>query len=185
MADQVASNPKLIEACLLWDKITRELQEDFGAPRLNLSDLRPRDSAIYSDRDYAPLACRIDGDKAEVTVGSSPGHATHILLDRGNIRYYDTDRAVNEIMKDLLEEEVNVKCTVLEGGVDCEGLKSKVGEPQRGYLPQLKALFRVLTMPTSMDLRQEFCREIVGNTEEYCVKREKDLFQQIKKTYPE
>lgn len=177
MADQVASNPKLIEGCLLWDKITRELglAAWFERAKINLKDLRPEGSEIYSDRDYAPLACRIDGDKAEMTVGSSPGHATHILLDRGEIRYYDTDRAVNEIMKDLLEAEANVKCTVLEGGVDCEGLKEE----------KLKALFRVLSMPTSMDLRQEFCREVVGNTEEHCVKREKDLFQQIKKAYPE
>jgi len=191
LADQVeVSNPKLIEGCKFWDKITRELHTAKAMAvqlgfDLDLSNLRPPSSEIYSDRDYEPLACRIDGEKAEMTVGSSPGHTTHILLDRGEIHYYDTDRIVNGVMKQLLEEEANVKCAVVEGGVDCEGLKSEVGDPQRGYLPQLKALFRVLAMPTSMDIRHDFCREIVGNTEEYCIKRERDLFKQVKKAYPE
>jgi len=193
MADQVASNQKLIEGCLLWDKITRELQKAVVTtragvlihPEIDLRDLAPEGSQIYSERDYAPLACRIDADKAEMTVGSSPGHAVHIELDRGSVRYYDTDTAVNEIMKDLFEAEADLKCKVSVDGVDCEGLKSKIGEPERGYLPQIRALFRVLAMPTSMDTRQDFCQFVKGNDRAYCRGREKQLFKQVKKAYPE
>jgi len=175
MANQVASNPKLIEACLFWDKITEALMSLEKGGKVDLSNLRPAGNYIYSENDYRPLACRIDGNVAQVTVGSSPGHATHIVLEEGagRIAYYDVDKTVNEIMKGLLESEANMECTVVEGGVDCKGLKED----------KLKDLFRVLAMPTSMDLRQQFCREIAGQLEGYCVKRERQLFEQIKSMF--
>ena len=175
MANQVASNPKLIEACKLWDRVTREIWRDQlqrnEPKKLDLTDLRPENQAMYTPNDYSPLACTIDGNKAEVTVGSSANHTVHVSADIGVIKYYDTDKAVNEIMKELFEEETGVKCSVFEGGVECEGLKNS----------NLKKLFNVLSMPTSMDMRQQFCRIDEGKSREYCINKEKELFKQIKR----
>ena len=177
MANQVASNPKLIEACKLWDRVTKEIWRDQligDAPKkLDLTDLRPKNQAMYTPNDYSPLACRIDGNKAEVTVGSAANHVVHINTDVGVIKYYDTDKTVNEIMKNLFEKEANVRCSVFEGGVECEGLKNE----------KIKNLFHVLSMPTSMDMRQQFCQHDKDNSHKYCVGREKELFKQIKRAF--
>jgi len=124
------SDPALIKGCKLWDKITEQLKRE-----------HPK---FYAEPDYEPLKCRIDGDKAEVTVGSSPGHRTHIVLPpEGRVDYYDSDDEVNRVMRDLLADHADLSCETRPLGVTCKGLtKDKIDD-----------VFRVLSMATSMDIR--------------------------------
>jgi hypothetical protein len=128
------SNPKLVEGCKKWDKLT-EL--------FNTLDL-------YTASDYEPLFCTIRGNKAEVTVGSSPGHKTHIDLDKGELEYYDTDKRVNIAMKQHLED-VGLKCelktmdTEFMLGVRCTGVNEN----------NVVETFKTLTAATTMDIRTE------------------------------
>jgi len=135
------SNPTLVKACLTWDKLT---------DKLKTLDT-PEGSPFYSPVDFEPLKCRIDGNHAEVTVGSSPGHRTHIDLDEGTVTYYDRDPSVNEVMYDILSKEVGLTCSInVYEGVGCEGLTED----------KVKDVFKAISMPTSMDIRLERCEAI-------------------------
>jgi hypothetical protein len=124
------SNPKLIEACKEWEK---------AAELFNKLEL-------YISEDYFPLFCVIRENRAEVTVGSSPGHKTHIDLSEGTLRYYDNDMPVNEAMKQHLED-VGLKCKVEtemgQKGVSCSGVNED----------NVVNAFKVLSAATSMDIR--------------------------------
>jgi len=174
MENQVVSNPKLIEGCKLWDKITTQAMSADRPPWKkrqfpSLKYSRPPDSPAYTDNDYKPLACRIDGNKAEATVGSSPGHAVHISLDKGKVEYHDNDNMVNEVMKNLLEEKARLKCEIHDDGVRCEGLIAE----------NLTELFKVLSIPTSMDIRLRYCIYDKNQLVEFCKSREKALYEEI------
>ena len=122
----VKSNPKLIEACKAWDRVTE----------------RFREAGLYSFEDIQPLKCKIVGNEAEYTVGSAPGHRTHIDLDRDTLEYYDDDRFVNDIMNFLLTEIAGLKCKLHSEGVTCTGVR---GNEKKASI--------VLAAATSMDIR--------------------------------
>lgn len=147
------SDPALIRACKLWDKVTDKMHEgEYDLP----SELDHNENGRpYSSGDFTPLRCRIDGKDAQLVVGSSSGHTAHVNLEKGTVDYYDDDRIPNEIMKQLFEEEGNLKCTRSESGVSCTGLTKE----------KLDDVFKVLAMPTSMDYRVQHCLE-GGESEE-------------------
>jgi hypothetical protein len=131
MEETQMSDPALIEACKLWDKIT---------DKLNLFKEKP--SRLYFLWDYERLTCKIEGDKAELTVGSSPGHKIHVDLGKGKVLYYDKDDDVSLKLKALLDERI--KCNHIEGeGLECSGLTRE----------NVKDVFKTLSAATSMDLR--------------------------------
>lgn len=140
------SLPELILACKLWDKITTkarngeyEMPDELNHYGKNLP---------YSSGDYSPLQCRIDGDKAELTVGSATGHRVHVDVGKKILEYYDNDQAPNEVVRDLLEE-AGLDCKIDHGeGVKCTKLSKE----------NVQAVFKVLAMPTSMDFRIDRCR---------------------------
>ena len=99
------ADKSLINACKEWNKKIEEM----------------RKKGLYTESDYKPLAGKIRGLRAEFVVGSSPGHRTHVDLEKGEVRYYDSDRSVNELMKDVLEE-TGLKCKLEDDGVECRGL---------------------------------------------------------------
>lgn len=136
------SDPMLIKACKLWDKLTTNL--------VNYPPL-PEGERFYESQDYHPLSCSIIGKKVEMVVGSSPGHRTHLDADEGKLNYYDTDSDVNRVLKDLLEDEAGLKCKRTNEGVSCTGL-----EPER-----FDDAFSVIAMATSMDVRLERCERMV------------------------
>jgi hypothetical protein len=122
----VPTNPRLIELCRLWDKVTEEV----------------RRMGLYAEGDYIPLLCRMDGDKAELRVGGAPGHVTHFDVRERRLEYYDTDEPVNRVMHRLLTERAGGKCRLEpREGVFCE----EVGD--------LEEAFKVLGLATSMDFR--------------------------------
>ena len=120
------ADPTLVEACKAWDETTVKF--------LN--------NRLYDSSDYAALRGWIRGRRAEFRVGSTPGHKTHLDLERGRVEYYDTDRDVSEEMKKLFEEE-GLKCEVTYEGCFCEGLTEE----------NAARVARVLASATSMDLR--------------------------------
>jgi hypothetical protein len=149
------SEIELIRACKLWDKITEKMNNgDYPMPEAleHTGSNRP-----YSSGDFSPLKCRIDGQKAELTVGSAEGHRVHVDLEEKKLEYYDTDEGPNQVMKDLLED-AGLKCEVEHDGVFCKGLKKE----------NVQEVFKVLAMPTSMDYRLDYCRKEQADPEEEC-----------------
>ena len=146
----MSANPDLIRGCKVWDRLTEELFDTYG-------------TQLYARVDYEPLDCAIVDDEAEVTVGSSPGHKTHIDLKKGRVEYYDKDDSVNRVMERLFEEIAGLNCTVREEeGVFCEGLTPD----------KVEDTFKVLAAPTTMDIRIERCVEWTDKSEEECMERE-------------
>lgn len=139
------SDPELIRACKLWDKITTKMNnKEYEMPdELNhVGENRP-----YTSGDYSPLKCTIDGKTAELTVGSSVGHRVHVDLEKKELLYYDNDSQPNQVMNDLLEE-AGLKCEVEHLGVRCSGVDDE----------NVQEVFKVLAMPTSMDYRLDNCQ---------------------------
>jgi len=122
----------LVEACKLWDKAT----DKFNA------------NLLYSDDDADSLKCVIIGRKAEFTVGSSPGHRTHIDLDKGTLEYYDEDTDVNMVMRDILSTH-GVDCKADLESVGCSGINEE----------NVKPVAVRLAAATSMDYRMEDPKE--------------------------
>lgn len=149
-------NPILKDACIEWDKKTREFFE----------------KGLYSEGDYEPLEGRVLKNRMQLTVGSSPGHRTHFDLDKGTIEYYDTDNDVNETMKKLWEDLAGLKCEIrrergLEG-VKCDGLNEN---------NVIKAA-KVAAAATSMDFR-------LSNPEEWWGEDEiSSVIEEIGEKYP-
>jgi hypothetical protein len=132
MESEVVSSPDLIKGCKRWDNITEKFHK----------------LGLYQEMDYTPLHCKIEGNKAELVVGSSPGHKTHVNLEKGTVEYYDKDEDVNKIVKELFEE-TGLKCDIMkEIGVFCKGLSKE----------NLQKVFETLSVATSMDLRIEEIR---------------------------
>jgi hypothetical protein len=125
------SDKSLIESCKRWDKTTGKFERN----------------GLYSRSDYSALHAGIFGNKGEFTVGDSPGHRTHLNLDKGTVEYYDTDVPVNETMK-MLFESAGLKCKINKttgtiGGVTCSGLNRK----------NVEEVGEKMAAATSMDFR--------------------------------
>jgi len=148
------ADPKLLEACKIWDKITQELQR------------RGR----YIGEDYESLECRIEDGKAELRVGSSPGHKTHIDLQEGTVEYYDTDDPVSLAIMTLLEDlELECKHFPAEG-IKCSGVTSE----------NVKEVFKILAYATSMDYRLEYPSEYWEDEYlEKCGEKEREVPEEI------
>lgn len=155
------SEPELIRACKLWDKITEKMNKgEYVMPDALDHNANGRP---YTSGDFQPLQCRIDGQKAELTVGSASGHKAHIDLAEKKLEYYDTDELPNEVVKDLLES-VGLKCRKDSDGVKCQGLTKG----------NVQAAFKVLAMPTSMDFRLDHCTKAQVSPEDECRQRCED-----------
>ena len=126
------ADPILVDACKVWDRLTETFNE----------------LGLYEADDYEELRAVVRGRKAELRVGSAPGHRTHIDLDTGTLRYYDDDLKVNQIFNRLLGDiKRGPKCHVVENevlGVFC----SHVSEDN------IKDVMRCLATVTSMDMRE-------------------------------
>jgi len=132
------ANPILVEGCRVWDELTDKLE------KTETPELYP----FYMESDYEPLNCKIIGNHAEVIVGSSPGHKTHIDLTEGTVNYYDNDRTVNKAMYEILHKEIGLPCTIAPlQGVFCKKLTSD----------KVKDVFKAISLATSMDIRLESC----------------------------
>lgn len=110
---------------------------------------------MYDETDYSELAGYVYDNKIEFTVGSSPGHKTHVDLDEKTLEYYDVDYKVNKTMRKILEN-IGLKCDYIKEespkywlkeviGVKCEGVEGEKAE---------KAV-KALACATSMDYRLE------------------------------
>jgi len=121
-------DPVLKEACKTFDKA------EFGL----------FDMGLLSENDHGAVSGFARDGILELRVGSAPGHASRIDLNRGTLEYYDTDEAVNKAMKEILEE-IGLRCEAWEGGVTCKGVT-------RDNATKAATL---LAASTSMDLRLE------------------------------
>lgn len=147
------SNKKLIAACKLWDKATEKMNKKaYPMPK----ELDRWKESSYSSEDYPELQCRVDGDKAELTLGMSVGHKAHINLADGTLRYYDLTYSVNEIMKRIFEsvegthkgrKERQLLCQHELDGISCKHVNEL----------NVSEVFKTLAMPTSMDFRLASC----------------------------
>ena len=162
------SNKKLIAGCRLWDKLTERLNDgEFTIPK-ELRSYNLQGDSAYSEIDYKPLKCMIDGDVAEVTVGDAPEHKTHIDLRNKTLEYHDPDTSTNRGVHALFKS-VGLKCRILENrGVACDNVtQSKV-------LP----LFKALALVPSMDRRMEHCRR-QDLTATFCIGKELEFFRSV------
>jgi hypothetical protein len=153
----------------VWDKLTTKLNHK----------KTPENRDFYLEEDYENLKCRIDGNHAEVTVGSSPGHKTHITLEPlepegGRVEYYDNDGNVNVVMHKILSD-VGLDCWLnLYSGVSCKGLRDD----------KVRDVFKAVAMPTSMDVRLNTCISFLSGSLPYdlakdmCMKREVTFYRQ-------
>jgi hypothetical protein len=158
----VEANPALVRGCRVWDRLTTKLN----------SEKTFEDRDFYLDVDYDRLKCRIDGNHAEVTVGSSPGHKTHISLDTGKVEYYDNDGNVNAVMFKIFSD-IGLDCWLdLYGGVRCDGVRDD----------NVRDVFKAVVMPTSMDVRINTCEAVSKMppeaAREHCMKREVLFYRQ-------
>jgi len=126
------ADPNLVGACKVWDRLTKTFNE----------------LELYEADDYEELKAVVRGREAELRVGSTPGHRTHINLDTGTLRYYDDDQKVNQIFNRLLGEiKRGPKCQVVEDEV--KGVFfSHVTEDN------IIDIMRCLATVTSMDIRE-------------------------------
>lgn len=149
---KLTTKERLIAACRIWDKATdKAMKGDYPMPHEIARFQNPYGSSkripLYARGDYDALECTIlDDGKAEVTVGSSEGHTTHVDLKSKTLEYYDFAATRKKVMMEIFEF-IGLKCIQSEGRVKCEGVT-----PRR-----LNNVFRVLAMPTSMDYRISHC----------------------------
>jgi len=97
---------------------------------------------LYSDEDVNALYGITNDDRLMLRVGSAAGHATHLDLTDGTLKYYDTDRPVNETMM-MLWTKCGLRCEVLSDGVSCIGLTKD----------NIECAAKVAAAATSMDFR--------------------------------
>lgn len=134
----------LVAGCKIWDRATtKAFDGDYKMP----SEIARFGKALYSSGDYGALQCRVDGKRAEVTVGSSTGHRAHIDLEKKTVDYYDFTYDRKKVML-VLFKEAKLKCVLRNGGIHCDGLTPA----------KVKTLYEVLVMPTSMDYRLSSCK---------------------------
>ena len=129
------ADERLVDMCRDWDVTTDWLNE----------------LELYSENDYERLEGVVYGREAEFTVGSSPGHKTHIDFEERELMYYDEDSEVNENMKQLLEEHTGAKCEFAEEDGVIYGVRCRWKKEWDEHV--LENVPRVLAFATSMDLR--------------------------------
>jgi hypothetical protein len=123
-------NPVLLDAAIGWRKTLTKLYE------LGLAE----------EMDYSPTKAVIITDRAELTVGSAPGHAVHVKISDNDITaiYYDKDESVHKVLISVAEKL----------GVDV--IAHEVGEYTTFSVPADKhyLLFKcILPFATSLDIR--------------------------------
>ena len=123
-------NPVLLDAVIGWRKTLTKLYE----------------LGVAYHNDYSPTRSIIVGNKAELIVGSSPGHAVHVDISDNSITatYYDKDDEVHEVLMSVAKSI----------GVDVVG--HEAGEYTTFSVPANKhyLLFKcILPFATSLDLR--------------------------------
>lgn len=169
-------SPKMIllRGCKLWDlTTTKAFEGDYAMPPEIAKFTDPYSSKkkpipLYASHDYRALECRIvDDNNAEVTVGSSEGHRTHIDLAKKTVTYYDGNYTRKKLMVKLFKV-VGLKCTLGEHGspVLCKGVTPS----------KINNVYRVLTMPTSGDYRMSYCEGQTGSIDD-CMKAEIKYFK--------
>ena len=129
------ADERLVEMCRDWSAMTDWLNE----------------LELYSENDYERLEGVVYDRRAEFTVGSSPGHKTHIDFDKRELMYYDEDEDVNENVKQLLEEHTGAECEVAEEDGVVYGVRCRWKKEWDEHV--LENVPRVLAFATSMDLR--------------------------------
>lgn len=123
-------NPVLLDCAIGWRKTLTKLYE------LGVAD----------EVDYSPTRATVVGDKAELIVGSAPGHAVHVEISDGDITavYYDRDEGVHEALMKVAER-LGVKVIAHE-----------TGEYTTFYVPADRwyLLFKcILPFATTLDIR--------------------------------
>jgi len=129
------TDPRLIRFCKIWDKVT-----DYFF-----------DLELYYSRDYERLRCFMEDGRAELRVGSAPGHAARLDLEKGTFEYYDDDDSVNLILYNMLREKGFTCRYEPQKGVFCNGVRENLEE-----------LAKALATATSMDLRLRFPEDFWG-----------------------
>jgi hypothetical protein len=124
------SDPRAVDACVEWARAARLFEE----------------RGMYSSDDAEALSGYVSGSRVQLRVGSVSGHAAEIDVERGILRYYDTDLLVNQAVKRLLEELAGAECSLNKrAGGAAPSLECRVGDA--------RAAARVLAAATSMDIR--------------------------------
>lgn len=154
----------LVRACLVWDRLTDKLNKT----------KTPEDRNFYLAEDFQRLQCRIEGNRAEVTVGSSPGHKVHIKIEEqppfGTIHYHDVDNDVNEVMYKIFTD-IGLNCELKRHvGVFCEGVRDD----------NVREVFKALAMATSMDIRISNCAALSSLKWGQCMQREFNFYKHVK-----
>jgi len=123
---------------------------------------------LYSEEDFSVLAGLVRENKAELVVGSSPGHATHVEFHPlyATAEYYDTDEDVHEVFIKLSE---HYSCKVVEHR---EEEVTVVRIPRSAFADFFRG---VLPFVTSMDYRVGEPDEFWGEYFEEEYERFKDL----------
>lgn len=160
------SNPKLVQACKLWDRVTTKANSG-GYPIPKLID-RYRDT-FYSPGDYGALSCLIDGDVAEMQVGGSSGHKARIDLRNNTVDYLDNRSNNNRTVWKMFKTAL-ITCKRDDEGVHCKNVNTPL---------KLAKAFKVLALPASMDFRRDVCEN--KTTFEKCLLEEVKLFKTVLK----
>jgi hypothetical protein len=150
------TNPVLVKLCRVWNRLTDKLKE----------------MGLMFEDDYRALTCKMEGDWAEMRVGSAEGHMTHVDLKERTIYYYDADDDVNEVMKKLFEEMAGAKCELFpKEGVLCSDVKDFEGA------------FKAIAFATSMDYRIRYPEDYYGPNFEKLDGACKDVKDLIEREY--
>jgi hypothetical protein len=127
-------NPVLLNAIIGWRETLTKLHE----------------LGLVYDNDYSPTRGIIIGNKAELVVGSAPGHAVHVDISDNVITatYYDKDEGVHEVLIKIAKK------------IGVEVMAHEMGEYTTFSVPADKhyLLFKcILPFATSLDLRIYDC----------------------------
>lgn len=88
-------DPRIVQLCEKWSKLVEEYHS----------------MGIYLEEDYNMLIGVGRGSKIDLRVGSSPGHAMKIDLEKGELKYFDNDRNVIDVVKTFITHQLYGSCT--------------------------------------------------------------------------
>jgi len=150
-------DPALKEACEVWNQLVEELHRE----------------GLYTEGNYEALYFRVDDGRAEIRVGETAGHLSHLDLNTGALEYYDVNDDVKRLAEELLEEKCGLTCEVTPEAVACKEATSENAECISRVMAGLSsARFRIYNQEDWWKEIPEECREI-----EDIVKREKCLLE--------
>jgi len=112
---------------------------------------------LYEIADYKELKAVVRGREAELRVGSTPGHRTHIDLDTGTLRYYDDDLKVNQIFNRLLGDiEYKRVSGEIKRPPKCQVVTDEVWGVFCSHITEdnIIDVMRCVATVTSMDIRE-------------------------------